>query len=446
MADPANLTSDDWEHIEDIDTFSVLSFSASSDDTTVVHDQPAVPPSSSPSANPVAHPPQSESLARNDCHPPAADADGAPAAGRAIGRDAADKPSAVEPDTSKPLPREPIKYDGDLKFLCETVTSLVELVTDILVVPRFCGNLQLLLLQIKDKFKILSSRLNELRCILYGYSMHQSPGSRVAELPVGLSVWLLTVKSELLCMREGLVNPHINFNTSYIPGVDPRDLPAVALYKKLAPISTKMDAFLTAIRSDYQDFHTSNLPNLSVREEDAGHSGQGRSFNPIMARNSSLAHLRRELYTLRHQIVALLDEIHHCLRHGSPYHSDQQEHITALILSYKKTQESLEFILSNHGSDWADHGGAGGLTYQEFCRLNPDTIRSSVLQLKEATDGMQLRRVKSRAASTSGGAGANGTSKYAEVAIAPTILKTLGAVEEVLVSILRLQVYQSEAS
>jgi hypothetical protein len=181
------------------------------------------------------------------------------------------------------------------------------------------------------------------------------------------------------------------------------------------------------------------MPMLGPAEKDIctpNRRGYPRPYNRTSG-NHNLAHLRRELYTLKDQIVACLGEIHYCEHRGISGSSEQRKTMAALTLNYKKTKEALERMLSNHGCDWIDYSVAGGLTYPEFCRLNTDTIRSLILQLKEVTDDLFLERC--RAESVSRRNSPSGISEDEElIKINSTTMNTLQTIEELLVSILQI--------
>jgi hypothetical protein len=111
-------------------------------------------------------------------------------------------------------------------------------------------------------------------------------------------------------------------------------------------------------------------------------------------------------------------------------------HLTALTQSYQHIKESLDLMLSNHASDWIDYSITGGLTYPEFCRLNTDTIRSLLIQLKEVTDDLFVQRSKQSLRYVND---PDDLLYDAKLAIPEPIIATLSTIEEVLVSILRIR-------
>ncbi|KAI0422675.1 hypothetical protein F5X98DRAFT_324934 [Xylaria grammica] len=415
MATASASISDDWEHVEDTDSFSVISLSMSDDGSTDrPRDRPAIPALSTPPDNLDHQPHQSH-------RPPAQslvcprEIGEEPDESQAVERCGMDMADVVEPDTPPAQPKEGINNDTNFDSICSTTSSLIKLIPAMPTDPCHCAP------DIITKTKNLGAHLCHLEDILQGYAKHRRPSNRRAELPLGLSEWLGSLKSELLSIQERLDDP-----TTWSQAAE-----------KLESFSSQMDGLMSVIQSDYEDFHTLNMPVLASQGPHATHRGPGRYASRITSGSNGLAHLRRELYTLRDQIVACLGEIHSCLHSDTFNNRDQRKDMKDLTLSYKKTKESLELMLSNHGSDWIDYSLAGGLTYPEFCRLNPDTIRSLILQLKEVTDDLFLERT--RVQSLHYGNDPDGVLQGERMLIEESSFNTLRAIEEVLVSILQLR-------
>ncbi|KAI1433889.1 hypothetical protein GGR50DRAFT_695634 [Xylaria sp. CBS 124048] len=184
---------------------------------------------------------------------------------------------------------------------------------------------------------------------------------------------------------------------------------------------------------DSENLHVFHMPPLSKPADEGLHirsNGPHRAFDPT--------YLRRVLYKLKGQIATLLDEIHSYVRHGIFNDSVQCENIKVLMLSYRSIKESLALILSNNESDWISHAPKGGLTYSEFCQLNPDTIRSLICQLKEVTDDLLLERCRVQALRY--GNDPDGFLHNEMLLIQESSLGMLRSIEEVLFSTLQIRI------
>ncbi|KAJ8121297.1 hypothetical protein O1611_g10141 [Lasiodiplodia mahajangana] len=334
-----------------------------------------------------------------------------------------------------------VNNDSDLDTICETTNTLLVLVAEI-PAKTFPDDVSKYVAEgIRTRCLTLRSHLNRLQEILHGYAKHRRLGSRLAELPVGVSEWLENLKAELLALQNNVLRaqePRYPYCTSTSP-VSQHD-PCRGHYKNLSGFCSQMDGLMAVIQIDYEDFHTLHMPTLLVSEGDArmNYRGHPRSFGPIASGNRQLVHIRRELYSLKDQIVTCLGEIHSCEHHGISNSSDERKTMTTLTLSYKKTKESLEEMLSNHTGDWMDHSIAGGLTYQEFCRINADTIRSLTFQLKDVTDDMFLERTRAQSLRFKNSPKTLSRNEGL-ITISPVIISTLRTTEEVLASILQLR-------
>ncbi|KAI1419867.1 hypothetical protein F5Y12DRAFT_187300 [Xylaria sp. FL1777] len=415
--------SDGWEHVDDNDDFSVISLPMSEDDApNPSRDRTVTTVLRSPPDNGIhpSHQPPSENLVRSHAHPH--DTNQQPDRNKAVEMCGMDMKDVVEPDTPQAPARE-ITNQSDFDCILATTFSLVNLVPKILHTPGYFDT------RAKELAKPICEHLLHLEIILRGYSKHRRPGSKPTELPVGLSEWLDNLKSELGKGRKSSKEPATQSQASL--GND--------YYERLSSLSSQMDGLMTVIRSDFEDFHTLDMP-VVTSENDMFTNCFGQpphSSHPVIATNNNLAHLRRELYVLRDQIVSCLGEIHCCEQHGISNSGNQRRNMTALSLSYTKTKQSLELILSNHGNDWIEYSTAGGLTYPQFCRLNPDTIRSVILQLKEVTDDLFLERC--RVQSLRYGNDPDSIMQNEELIFKKSSMDALQSIEELLISILKLR-------
>ncbi|KAI8629632.1 hypothetical protein F5Y19DRAFT_72473 [Xylariaceae sp. FL1651] len=433
--------SDDWQHVEDDnDGFSVVSLPASEDDLLSPRGRPISPASCGPSDSLVdlSHHPPSEKPISTDIR--RQDSNGEQETGQDVEKHGMDFTDVVEPGTPKAQLNEILDVDIDPNFLCEVTVSLVQLIAEIMPVISFRGHHQSLVsvTNMRVKCELLRSHLKCLEAILNGYAKHWKPEGETVQLPIdpGLYEWLASLKIELLSIQAALKSPSTQVP---IPTEISWDSQIKGYCETLASFTNQIEAFMPVIQTDYDEFHTAHLPVVLTSRDVSGTSSRNEGGPPIgrMPPGSSLFHLRRELYALKDQIASCLEEIDSNRQLGISNSPDECKSLTALTSSYQGIKSSLDMMLSNHASDWIDYSIAGGLTYPEFCRLNPDTIRSLILQLKEVTDDLFLER--SRAQTLRYTNDPDGLLQGVIVVVKKPIIDTLRTIEEVLVSILQIR-------
>lgn len=417
MSTTHSSISEEWEHVEDSDTFSVVSLPWSEDDALdPARPKPTIPASRSSVDTRIVVPleDQFDGLTLNDTTPDELDIDSVKFR---LERDAA---KAQTIGTAN----EHVEFDA----MCNTIDSLVKLVAEMLSDSHFMTG------EMKAECTAVASHLNHLQDIMGAYANHRELWRKFIELPVGMSNWLGTLELELLSIHYSTKGSKAQDSSSVMS----ETTQANSHSGSLKSLCDTMDGLMVVIQSDYQNFHMLHMPIMTAPEPDSitvQGGAPGRPASHISRGNSNLAHLRRELYTLKDQIVACLNEIRDCQHHGISSDPDQRGHMASLVLSYEKIRDVLGMMLSNHGCDWIDYSIGGGLTYPEFCRLNPDTIRSLILQLKEVTDDLFLER--SKLVSCHYLDDPDGRRGMKEMVVSESSLATLHAIEEVLVSILR---------
>jgi hypothetical protein len=172
--------------------------------------------------------------------------------------------------------------------------------------------------------------------------------------------------------------------------------------------------------SDYEEFHLSQITFLNTRE----HSNSRCESMPSL----NYQRLRREVYHLKDQIRDCIDELNLCLQHFHIESRANTELWMSIRSSFRSMKNSLETMLSNNPSDWIDYGLSGGLTYAKFHELNPDTIRSLSLQLKDVVEELGYQRMTTRSLGS--------LTRVAELQ-ADSQLDSLFSIEEVLASLFR---------
>ncbi|RYC55863.1 hypothetical protein CHU98_g10350 [Xylaria longipes] len=410
---------DDWEYVDD-DTFSVTSLASEVDVPEPSRGQPAVRAVSSLADDPIypSRRPRFESPTCNGSQPPYTDRE--PKDAQAVGRSGTNEAGVVEPGTPRVQLGEKITSDGDLDALCENIPSLIKLLRGILSSPCLRDQSYGIPRQLKPTCESLRSQLDWIQDMWRIYAQHPK-----AKLPTGLSDWMDSLELELRRIQGRFAEPttqhSIASKISYFDSAD-------ECHQKIETLRIRMDAIIRVAHSDFQKLRSpltlaprgsSPIPNRKTCE---------RPPNCIapLSKKTSVSHLRRELYTLRDHIVACLGEFHSCEHHGL-YDPGQRNKITILTISYQKTKESLERMISNQVPDWA-----GGLMSFEFRQLNPDTIRSLSLQLKEVTDLLFVERNKVQNLRRS-----DGRREYEKLVIDASNMDTLCTIDETLISILR---------
>ncbi|KAI0457376.1 hypothetical protein F5B21DRAFT_93123 [Xylaria acuta] len=405
---------DDWEYVDD-DTFSVISLVSEDDSTEPSRGRSAVRSVTGLTDDPT-HPsyrPRPESPTPNDSQ--SSDTKREPNNAQAVGRCGASVVDVVEPGTKRVHLGGKATSDNGLHAVCERIGSLARMLDGILSGPLLRDQSDGSPRHLRANCESLRSQLDWIQDKCRIYAQHPQAG-----LPIGFSDWMGILESELLKIQGRLNCPGMQY--SYAPAND--------CYKKIEHLRTQMDEMITMKHNDFLKLRPPRMLVPRGNSPITNRKAYERTFNCIASgsRKNSLSHLRQELYTLRDQIVACLGEIHSCDHHGI-YDPDQREKLATLTLSYKETKESLERMLSNRASDWMY---VGGLTSYEFGQLNPDTISSLILQLREVTDVLFLERNKVQLRRR------DGRREYERLVIGASSMDTLRTIDETLVSILRL--------
>lgn len=242
MAATAGDISEDWEHVDDGDNFSVISLPTSEDDS-LEHPRarPAIPNSSSPSDNlvPSSHRPRSEALTqRRASRLPEASRTSKTKGSQPPETCVTSTPDVVKSATPRAKPRDRISSDRDFGSLAETASSLLILIPQLhsaLVQARclpydFAANC--------EKIRV---HLDNLRDILHGYAKYERLSGRAAGLPVGVSEWLGSLKLELLAIQAMLSTPAPEVRGSI-------DVLVNGHFKKLKGFSSQMDGLMAVIQ------------------------------------------------------------------------------------------------------------------------------------------------------------------------------------------------------
>ncbi|KAK6062528.1 hypothetical protein SCUP515_13280 [Seiridium cupressi] len=298
-----------------------------------------------------------------------------------------------------------LDVDLDPEFLQKVCTSTVKLIGEILSIVHFGSHRPTperairVRTGVEGVCKRLRGHLHKLTPILEGYSKHWNPEQGTVSLPIdpGLYEWMSDLKVNLLGV-QALLQSQLPGNMD-IPGTDccysghHTFVPDLVEYERsLNDSCDQMAGFLPIMVTDYDDFHTANMPwaekEMTIVREDAAVI-TGRHHYSSSGPATGHAQLRGEVYELKDQVTACVQ----CLQdffHRLPQSPDRQ--LVRLYDSYETIKDTLEILLSNHASEWIDHGLAGGITFPEFYRTNPDTVRSLNVQLKELAENFRVDR------------------------------------------------------
>lgn len=324
------------------------------------------------------------------------------------------EPAAAEEITTQPPPTFPPEADSfaqladslgedsdmpglDPTILLSTSSSLIKLIREIKDVVHF-GETSLHVQDgTHDTRQAIFRACDELRRhlgvlgpIMEGYVKHWDANQAAADLPIdpGLFDWLASVKAELNSLQAYLMG-----------GMDPSSIDTQCTVSGLSEfavslndLSEQIASFIPIMQADYNDFHAANLPLVDLDSTSSDPFSPPRDERRVggTGPNPAIARLRREVYDLKDEISRYLSSLDMLL---SFVPSSVNTHtVLQLRRSFPAIKTTLDVLLSNHASEWIEQGLGGGLTYPEFCRLNPDTIRSLNLQLKDISDHMNEER------------------------------------------------------
>lgn len=172
--------SEEWEHVEDIDTFSVVSLPLSEDDSLDPdRPKPTIPASRGSADTRVVAQLEDQfvGLTLNDTTPDELDRDS--------------KQSRLERDVADLQMIGTANGYIEFNAMRNTIDALVKLVTEIL------SDSHLLTGDMKAECTVVVSHLSHLQEIMSGYAKHQGPWRKHVELPVGMSNWLGILERKL---------------------------------------------------------------------------------------------------------------------------------------------------------------------------------------------------------------------------------------------------------
>jgi hypothetical protein len=114
-----------------------------------------------------------------------------------------------------------------------------------------------------------------------------------------------------------------------------------------------------------------------------------RNSNPPLKPSDGLYMLRAELYHLKDEIQRTIESLCETLQHLT---ASAQGPAREVAQHYDGLFKAITTMLSNHGSEWIEHGLAGGLTYAQFAELDVDCIRVFAARLDQVLGSLEATR------------------------------------------------------
>ncbi|KAI0550457.1 hypothetical protein F4679DRAFT_542473 [Xylaria curta] len=393
MASAVQGIADDWEYIND-DTFSIHSLTSEGDapEPSLGSEAVCVVDIDSLTDDPC-HRPRTESPTPDDSNPTDTKTD--PNSAEGVGKLCTNQTNVVKPIAQWTQLKADAPKSGGWNALCKKIDMLVNLISELLGNPVLCDPLYG---RLRINCEALRSQLDWIQNTSCFDQL-----TNLTELVLSLELELRKIQFKL----EMLFVDHTN------------EWP-----KHIEKLRIRLEEIVTGIQSDFPTQSPLMLGSRGIsstinfkadeRPPTCIASGSGKS---------GWDHLRQELSALRDQIVACLGEIHTYGHHGV-YDLHQRLKIANLESSYKKNKELLEQRLVTYSLRGAtDHG---------VRQLNPDTISSLALQLKEVTDVLFSERSKVKARRHR-----NGRYVYETLVITASTMDTLSTVDDTLVGIFR---------
>ncbi|KAI0857733.1 hypothetical protein F4860DRAFT_339994 [Xylaria cubensis] len=395
MASAVPGIADDWEYIND-DTFSIHSLTSEGDAPEPSRASEAVCAVDSLGSltDDPCHRPGSESPTPNDSNP--SDTKTYPNSAQGIGKCYTNQTIVVRPVTLRRQPEAEVLKASNEDAFCKRTRGLTSLLSGLLSNPGLCGSTHS---RLRISCEALRSQLD--------WILNTSCFSAKSELLTTLSELVRSLEHELLQIQKRLEMLYLDQTNPWPKNID--------------QIRVQLEGIITGIRSDFpvQSPLMLGPREISLTTNDKVHERSPTCITSGSGKNS-WAHLRQELCALRDQIVACLGEIHSYEHHGI-YDLSQRMKVISFDRSFKNTKELLERRLASTLRGPTDH---------EVRQLNPDTISSLSLQLKEVTDVLFNERCKMQTRRRR-----DGRYEYEKLYISASNMDTLTAVDETLISI-----------
>ncbi|KAK8046499.1 hypothetical protein PG996_014563 [Apiospora saccharicola] len=325
--------------------------------------------------------------------------------------------------------------DWNPPYLLKVTTSLGKLIGEIMSAISFHSNFAPLegTKELRSECGKVRDALQTLEPMVEGYSKHWD-SHQTSGLPLdpGLYEWMSNLRIELLGLQQ-LLQRHMGEAHS-ASHADDASLGIAKYHSSLVDSNAVISGFLPILQADYDEFHAASLHVGPTNGSPA--AGQWEThWGP--GNDASVSRLRRELYDLKDEIDSCQSQFH-LIQRGAV--TRDPEALQSLATSYALIKAGLGTMLSNHASEWLDYSMAGGITYHEFCQLNPDTIRSLILQLRDVRNNIDsdINVLKSA------GWIDNIEAPHGIIPIEESDVETLRVLEKVLCSLLRIKLPSQE--
>lgn len=334
-----------------------------------------------------------------------------------IGKSDKDSETKGEDDPSNPFNAEEYQYesdeavdelldshpDPDPAFFLRVLRSLSEIITETNQSSKELMPFSILSHKISSVCGLLSIQVDDLIPIVANYARFWSVASSDIPLDPNLHGWMSGVRVKLL----GLQAEMQRHARSEVPTTD--TLALQEYHAALSEYQSQMQDFLPIMQVDYNEFQTQqmNFPTSqggpSATASRTSSSTASTSTMPIPIRNaqprqpcrpppsSDMWILRQELYRLKDEMQRTIELLSDCV---SALPSSGAGLASDVIQSYGALFNTVTLILSNHGSDWIEHGLSGGLTYAEFTQLDIVSVRDFTARLAQIWEALAVEHLR----------------------------------------------------
>ncbi|KAK8031108.1 hypothetical protein PG990_000842 [Apiospora arundinis] len=380
-----NSIADDWQDVGETtdDTFSLVSLSISDDSDNDMDDVGKSKTISLPLRNAGAdkNPAKSSPTCTSDGEESGDEDEAGDRVGAndRDGNDAKDVGHLESAWSSSASINQILDADWNPPYLLKVTTSLGKLISEIMSAISFHGNFAPLegTKELRGECSQIRDALKTLEPMVEGYAKHWD-ANQTSDLPLdpGLYEWMSNLRIELLGLQR-LLQRHMG-EVHSASDADNASLDINKYQASLVDSNAAISGFLPILQADYDEFHDANLHMAPANGSPA--RGQYET-NSGPGNDASISRLRRELYDLKDIIDSCQSQFYPLIQRQAV--TLNPEALQRLTKSYALIKASLGTMLSNHASEWLDYSMAGGITYNEFCQLHPDTIRSLILQLRD---------------------------------------------------------------
>ncbi|OIW23807.1 hypothetical protein CONLIGDRAFT_718772 [Coniochaeta ligniaria NRRL 30616] len=252
--------------------------------------------------------------------------------------------------------------------------------------------------------RTLAMQVDELKPIVAGYARAWRSTSGDIPLDPGLYSWLSGVQVKILGLQVELQDEVIRTTGGR---EQPTSRTLHGIWKDLETLEQQMDEFLPIMQVDFNEFQTQDMSiptapvgfeNLKIESptrsapisipQPTAHVSGRNAYHPSRPTNP-ISLLRSELYRLNDEIELAIESLSYLSQH-LPHSAGKLA--ADIAEQYRRVLKTISTMLSNHGSEWIDHGLSGGLTYAEFAQLEADCIHDFATQLNKVRTSLEDMR------------------------------------------------------